>query len=1379
MVDCPPLPEPVFVDRDMWEKVVLNLVSNAFKFTLEGEIVVRLGPVGGAVELSVRDTGTGIPAGELPRIFERFHRVDGARGRTHEGTGIGLALVQELVRLHGGSVRAESTLGRGSTFVVSVPLGNAHLPADSVGASRPPAATAVGAAAFVEEALRWLPDEEASRASPTARLGPEVVGPGPRLRGRGLAPSSDPLGRRQRGHARLRPPAPGTAVRRGGRAGRRGGPGRGPGEPAGPGALRRDDAATGRLRPPGALRADPRTSTIPVILLSARAGEESRVEGLEAGADDYLVKPFGARELLARVHAHLEMDRLRREASRREQALLEGTRAAKERLEAVLRSISDGFIALDRDWRYVSVNDRACESMGMRREEILGRRIWDLYPDTVGTRFEAELRRAAAGRETRVFEYYYPERDRWYENRAYPSEDGLSIFFAEITERRRAEAERERLALLVENSNDFIGICDLRGFPTFANPAALRMVGLDSLEQVRGSTIEAFFFPEDRAFVMDDLVPRIIREGQAKAEIRFRHFVTGEPIWMLFSAFAVSDASGELVALATVSRDVTEERRARLALAESEGRLAAELAVMKRLQELSTRLVKHGDEAGLLPEIVDAAIGITAADMGNIQLYDRASDSLRIVASRGFRPEDLELFAVIRRGESTCGTALERGERVVVGDVTASAIFAGKPILDAVLAAGIRALLSTPLISRSGRLVGMLSTHYRSPRSPAERDLRILDLLARQAADWIERTQAEAALRESEARFRNMADHAPVMIWVTDPTGACNYVNERWCDFTGTPPEESFDFGWLDSVHPDDREKAGSAFRSANARNEAFRVEYRLRRHDGAYRWVIDSAAPGSRRMAQYLGYIGSVLDVTDEKRAEEEIRRARDELDLRVRERTAALIGGARGPRAAGGGPQGAAPAGRDGPGRRAAEDLPRAARPDGPAAHGPDAPPAAGQGLGGRGLPPPGTAPVAGGPRRPDQPGRPSRGPGTAPHRARRPRPPGGAGALRRRVDAAVRGRRGAEGQRPRRGAAAAARRDDDLPGGPGGDDQRPEARRGDPRRRHPQPAEGFRLGHHRGRRQGLRRRGGDGIRLPGPARPARHEGAGGVRGGYTGDRVEPGGGDERPDPHPDPVLRGGAPMTRLRVLLAEDHAIVREGLRALLDAQPDMEVVGEAADGREALDAAKALGPDVVVMDISMPGLNGARATEAIRRDCPGTRVLALTMHEDKGYLRQLVQAGASGYLLKRAASQDLIHAPARGRGGRHLSRSGAGGRRPRGLRRQGRGPGFEAGGRAERARGGGGPADRAGLQQQGDRGPARPQLEDGGDLQGPVAGEARPLEPVGPGELRRAAGLAGRRYGFQQMSGAFQIPNPNPQRLCPESRIWNRQENLRHR
>ena len=134
LVDCPPLSRPAKVDRDMWEKIVLNLVSNAFKFTQEGEITVRLRQVGEMAELSVRDTGVGIPEQELPRLFERFHQIRGVTGRSLEGTGIGLALVQELVRLHGGSIRVESSYGRGSTFVVSVPLGSA-LPAPDSGAA--------------------------------------------------------------------------------------------------------------------------------------------------------------------------------------------------------------------------------------------------------------------------------------------------------------------------------------------------------------------------------------------------------------------------------------------------------------------------------------------------------------------------------------------------------------------------------------------------------------------------------------------------------------------------------------------------------------------------------------------------------------------------------------------------------------------------------------------------------------------------------------------------------------------------------------------------------------------------------------------------------------------------------------------------------------------------------------------------------------------------------------------------------------------------------------------------------------------------------------------------------------------------------------------
>ena len=160
VVDCPPLPEPVYVDREMWEKIVLNLLSNAFKFTFEGDIAVILRPDGQAVELAVRDTGIGIPPEEIHRVFERFHRVEDARGRTQEGTGIGLALVQELVELHGGSVRVASAVDQGSTFTVSIPTGKAHLPADRIGNARTLASTALGAGPYVAEALRWLSDAE-------------------------------------------------------------------------------------------------------------------------------------------------------------------------------------------------------------------------------------------------------------------------------------------------------------------------------------------------------------------------------------------------------------------------------------------------------------------------------------------------------------------------------------------------------------------------------------------------------------------------------------------------------------------------------------------------------------------------------------------------------------------------------------------------------------------------------------------------------------------------------------------------------------------------------------------------------------------------------------------------------------------------------------------------------------------------------------------------------------------------------------------------------------------------------------------------------------------------------------------------------------------
>ena len=156
-VDCPPLPEPVYLDRGMWEKVVLNLISNALKFTFDGSIRIAVRAGDGQAVVTVADTGIGVPGQEIPRLFERFHRIENARARSNEGSGIGLALVQELIQLHGGTITASSIEGEGTAFTVRLPFGHAHLPAGTLVPAGHAVTVTATADPFVQEALRWLP----------------------------------------------------------------------------------------------------------------------------------------------------------------------------------------------------------------------------------------------------------------------------------------------------------------------------------------------------------------------------------------------------------------------------------------------------------------------------------------------------------------------------------------------------------------------------------------------------------------------------------------------------------------------------------------------------------------------------------------------------------------------------------------------------------------------------------------------------------------------------------------------------------------------------------------------------------------------------------------------------------------------------------------------------------------------------------------------------------------------------------------------------------------------------------------------------------------------------------------------------------------------
>jgi PAS domain S-box-containing protein len=185
---------------------------------------------------------------------------------------------------------------------------------------------------------------------------------------------------------------------------------------------------------------------------------------------------------------------------------------------------------------------------------------------------------------------------------------------------------------------------------------------------------------------------------------------------------------------------------------------------------------------------------------------------------------------------------------------------------------GIAATICMPLV-KEGRLTALMAIHDRVARVWTEAELSLLREVTARSWAHVERVAATAALRESETRFRGMADHAPVMVWVTDPNGYCTYLNRAWYEFTGQSKREAEGFGWLGATHPDDKAEAERIFLKANARQEAFRLEYRLRRADGSYRWAIDAALPRFGPGGEFLGYVGSVLDIDERREMEERLR--------------------------------------------------------------------------------------------------------------------------------------------------------------------------------------------------------------------------------------------------------------------------------------------------------------------------------------------------------------------------------------------------------------------------------------------------------------------------------------------------------------------------
>ena len=867
-VECLPIAEPVYVDRDMWEKIVLNLLSNAYKFTFEGNVALTLKSIDGAVELQVRDTGVGIPEEHREQVFQRFHRIESTQVRTYEGTGIGLALVQELVKLHGGSVRVESVVGAGSTFTVTIPSGRDHLPAERILAAQTLASTTNRAEAYVEELKQWLGNEPGlavdaatpfKKASFAPRLEPSSSGK------RELIVLADDnadmrhyltrlLGERYEVHA----VADGRQALE---ATRRWRP-----------ALVLADVMMPHLDGFGLLRAirdDSALAGTPVVLLSARAGEESRVEGLEADADDYLIKPFAARELLARVAAHVKMAGLRRQTAEREERMrseaeLERAKlqASEERLAVTSRLYSElqradaelqlqvellqqlpvSAWTLKPDGTPDFVNRVWLEFAGQTLDfvrshpeawmsavhpedrEMAAKSFWEGVRSGTGFAFETRSLRARDG--------LY----RWHLNQAVVLRDteGRVLKFVgtttDIDEQKRAEEG------LRKSESDLRKVLDsIPGLVFVMSPKGeLELPNRQLLDYFGKTADELNAWAASDAVHPDDL-PRAIEQHTRSMttetpydydyELRYRR-ADGVYRWFQVRNLPMRDSDGRVTGWSALLTDIEDRKRAEEAL---------------RASETDLRQIVDG-----IPGLVCTLNSAGQIDLANRRLLDFFGMTLEELNSWGtngaVHPDDLERVIAELTHAMTTGTAFNSEIRY----------------------------------RRADALYRWSQTRIIPVQDTEGRITRWYGLIT----DIDDQKRAEEALRESEHEARLIVDSIPGLIAVLSTSGEIERVSKPLLDYLGKSLEESRQWAVDDTIYPDDRPGYVQAVQRAFATGDPVDYEaVRIRRLDGIYRWLTMRGLPLRDRQGHIVRWYFLLTEIDDRKRAEDALRQAQSDL--------------------------------------------------------------------------------------------------------------------------------------------------------------------------------------------------------------------------------------------------------------------------------------------------------------------------------------------------------------------------------------------------------------------------------------------------------------------------------------------------------------------
>ncbi len=699
-----------------------------------------------------------------------------------------------------------------------------------------------------------------------------------------------------------------------------------------------------------------RGESCPPIVVVGEDRVETAVQLLKAGAADYLVRSHLTSEQLCLALQHAiaqstpacpsppcQLDQYQQT----ENAL----QAANQKISRILESMTDAFVALDRDWRITYINQTAARINQVSPDVLIGQSHWDVWPET-RDELEARYQHAIATQTPTHFDYFYTARQRWYEIHAYPSADGLGLYFRDIFDRKQAEEtlrrNEERLRLAVEGAQMATWDVDLVTGKATWSDLHFTMLGYEPT--ATGEASEALWsqriHPDDRQRVYQEWQQSRQERRYFRVEYRVVRADNGQISWLEGLGNFIYDDSGEAIRSSGVLFDISDRKQAEDTLAQRETELRLVTNTVPALisfvdAEGCYRFVNHryetwfgkpassiygkhlrevlGENAyeTIRPHVEQVMAGQEVSYEVQIPYQDGGARTVNATYVPRFNQQgEVEGFVALvhdisdrkqaevalRQSEDRLRMALESARlgtwdwnlitNELVWDASCKRILGLPPDAESSIETFYAGLHPDDCDRLEQIIQDVLNPASNSTYDTEYRTIGIQDgierwVLAKGQAyfdpdgtprrfigtvlDITDRKQAEAALRDSETRFRQMTDIAPMLVWMSGTDKLCSYFNQSWLTFTGRTLEQEMGNGWAKGVHPNDLEYCWHVYTTAFDARRSFEMEYRLRRFDGEYRWILDVGVPRFTPEGEFLGYLGSCFDIHDRRQAEDE----------------------------------------------------------------------------------------------------------------------------------------------------------------------------------------------------------------------------------------------------------------------------------------------------------------------------------------------------------------------------------------------------------------------------------------------------------------------------------------------------------------------------